>query len=78
MRPSFFDILRIDSQVHGSKEQVKEAERRRDREIREKQESIQTLSVFLPPIPLLIVAIFVYRKKKAAEILGASSSRVRS
>ena len=61
-----------------SSTKIKEAERRRDREIREKQESIQTLSVFLPPIPLLIVAIFVYRKKKAAEILGASSSRVRS
>ena len=57
---------------------VKEAERRRDREIKEKQEGIQFLSVLLPPIPLLLIAFFVYRKKRSAEMQGASASRVLS
>ncbi len=56
---------------------VKEAERARDREIRQKQENIQNLSVFLPPIPLLLIAFLVYRKKRNAEIQGAIASRVR-
>ena len=56
---------------------VKEAERSRDREIRQKQENIQNLSVFLPPIPLLLIAFLVYRKKRTAEIQGAIASRVR-
>ena len=57
---------------------VKEAERQRDLEIKNKQEKIQNLSVFLPPIPLLIIALVVYFKKSAAEIQGATASRVRS
>ena len=57
---------------------VKDAERKRDREIREKQRSIQRLSVFIPPFPLLFIALFVYYKKRAAEIQGAVDSRVRS
>ena len=57
---------------------VKDAERRRDSEINEKQKTIKYMSVFLPPIPLLIIAILVYRKKRVAEIQGATASRVRS
>lgn len=57
---------------------VKDAERKRDREIREKQRSIQRLSVFIPPLPLLLIALFVYYKKRGAEIQGAVDSRVRS
>jgi ABC-type transport system involved in multi-copper enzyme maturation permease subunit len=57
---------------------VKDAERKRDAEIKQKQEKIQNLSVFLPPVPLLIIAFFVYRKKRSAEIQGATASRVRS
>jgi Fe2+ transport system protein B len=57
---------------------VKSAERQRDREIKEKQEYIQLMSVFLPPIPLLIIAIVVFWKKRSAEIQGAIASRVRS
>ena len=57
---------------------VKDAERRRDAEIKQKQEKIQNLSVFLPPVPLLIIAFLVYRKKRSAEIQGATASRVRS
>ena len=57
---------------------IKDAERQRDREIREKQRSIQRLSVFVPPLPLLLIAIFVFYKKRGAEIQGAIDSRVRS
>jgi ABC-type uncharacterized transport system involved in gliding motility auxiliary subunit len=57
---------------------VKSAERQRDREIKEKQEDIQFMSVFLPPIPLLIIAFFVFIRKRKAEIQGAIVSRVRS
>jgi len=57
---------------------IKDAERKRDRKIREKQRSIQRLSVFLPPLPLLLIALFVFYKKRGAEIQGALDSRVRS
>ncbi len=57
---------------------VKAAERQRDREIKEKQEFIQQMSVFLPPIPLLIVALIVFSRKRKAEIDGAVDSRLRS
>ena len=57
---------------------VKDAERKRDAEIKDKQESIQNMSVFLPPIPLLVIAFFVYRKKRSAENQGATASRVLS
>jgi Skp family chaperone for outer membrane proteins len=61
-----------------SNTKIKDAERKRDREIKAKQESIQRLSVFLPPLPLLIIALVVFYRKKKAEIQGAYSSRVRS
>jgi hypothetical protein len=61
-----------------SNTKIKDAERRRDREIKAKQESIQRLSVFLPPLPLLIIAFVVFYRKKKAEIQGAYSSSVRS
>ena len=61
-----------------SNAKIKDAERNRDREIKAKQESIQRLSVFLPPLPLLIIALVVSYRKKKAEIQGANSSRVRS
>ena len=61
-----------------SNAKIKDAERNRDREIKAKQESIQRLSVFLPPLPLLIIALVVFYRKKKAEIQGANSSRVRS
>ena len=57
---------------------VKAAERERDRQIKDKQEYIQMMSVFLPPIPLLVIALVVYWRKRSAEIQGAIASRVRS
>ena len=61
-----------------SSAKVKDAERKRDSEIKRKQETIQNLAVFLPPIPLLLIALGVFFKKKTAEIQGASASRLRS
>jgi hypothetical protein len=61
-----------------SSTKIKDAERKRDTEIDAKQKSIQRLSVFLPPLPLLVIAFVVFYRKKKAEIHGAYSSRVRS
>ncbi len=57
---------------------VKAAERQRDREIKDKQEFIQMMSVFLPPVLPLLMALMVFLKKRSAETLGANASRVRS
>ena len=57
---------------------IKSAERNRDTLIKEKENWVQFLSVVLPPIPLLIIALVVFIKKKTAEIQGAIASRVRS
>jgi hypothetical protein len=61
-----------------SSTKIKDAETKRDTEIDAKQKSIQRLSVFLPPLPLLVIAFVVFYRKKKAEIQGAYSSRVRS
>jgi hypothetical protein len=61
----------------GADADIKTAERNRDRDIKNKQNTIKTLSVFLPPIPLLLIAIAVFVRKRAAEIKGAHSNRVR-
>ena len=57
---------------------IKSAERDRDALIKEKESWVQFLSLALPPIPLLIVALVVFIKKKTAEIQGAIASRVRA
>ncbi|SVC46139.1 uncharacterized protein METZ01_LOCUS298993, partial [marine metagenome] len=44
-------------------QKVKEAERSRDRDIKSKQDTIKSLSVFLPPIPLLLIAFGVLVRK---------------
>jgi hypothetical protein len=56
---------------------IKSAERNRDRDIKNKQETIKLYSVVLPPIPLLLIAIAVFVRKRRAEIQGAHSNRVR-
>ena len=56
---------------------IKDAERQRDREIRENKEAFSVF-LFLSPLPLLLIAIFVFYKKRGAEIQGAIDSRVRS
>ena len=61
-----------------SEAEIKEAERNRDLEIKRKQEGMQKFSVFLPPLPLLIIAAIVFYRKRKAEIQGAVSARVRA
>ena len=56
---------------------IKSAERDRDALIKDKEELVQFLSVVLPPIPLLLVALVVFILKKTLEIQGAAASRVR-
>jgi hypothetical protein len=56
---------------------IKTAERNRDRDIKDKQVRLQLNSILLPPIPLLLIAIVVFVRKRAAEIQGARSNRVR-
>ena len=56
---------------------IKSAQRKRDRDIKNKQNTIKNLSVFLPPIPLLLIAFAVFVRKRRAEIQGAHSNRVR-
>jgi ABC-type uncharacterized transport system involved in gliding motility auxiliary subunit len=58
-------------------QKVKAAERSRDRDIKSKQDTIKSLSVFLPPIPLLLIAFGVLVRKRATEIQGEKASRVR-
>jgi hypothetical protein len=57
---------------------IKEAELERDVLIRLMEKKVQYMSVLLPPIPLLIIALIVFFRKKSAEIQGAATSRVRS
>jgi hypothetical protein len=57
---------------------IKDAKRKRDILILAMEAKVQFLSVVLPPIPLLIIAIIVFFRKKAAEIQGATAFRVRS
>ena len=53
------------------------SDRKRDAEIEEGQNLVKSLAVFLPPIPLLLIALFVFSKKRMAELDGAVSNRVR-
>jgi len=61
-----------------SNAKIKDAERNRDALIRRMESKVQFMSVFLPPIPLLIIAVLVFVRKKTVEIQGANESRVRS
>ena len=60
-----------------SSAKIKDAERKRDREIKAKQESIQDFQFFCPSAPLNH-RMYCFYKKRKAEIQGAYSSRVRS
>jgi hypothetical protein len=52
--------------------------RERDDRIEESQEDVKFLAVFLPPIPLLIIAALIFFKKRKAELEGTAAARVRS
>lgn len=53
------------------------SDRKRDAEIEASQNTVKYLAVFLPPVPLLLIALFVFARKRMAELEGAVSDRVR-
>jgi len=60
------------------KKEITKSDRARDSKIEKSQEQVKFLAVFLPPIPLLLIAVFIFIKKRKAELDGAATSRVRT
>ncbi len=60
------------------RKEITKNDRERDAKIEDSQEQVKFLAVFLPPIPLLLIAVFIFIKKRNAELEGAAASRVRS
>ena len=60
------------------RKEITKSDRARDSKIEKSQEQVKFLAVFLPPIPLLLIAVFIFIKKRKAELEGAATSRVRS
>ena len=60
------------------RKEITKNDRERDAKIEESQEQVKFLAVFLPPIPLLLIAVFIFIKKRKAELEGAAASRVRA
>ena len=59
------------------KQATREVKRKRRNDIGASQSQIKNLAVFLPPIPLLIVAFIVFARKRRREMEGAATSRIR-
>ena len=59
------------------KQDTQEVKRNLKNDIKASQSMIKNLAVFLPPIPLLVVALLVFAKKRRREIEGTASSRIR-
>jgi hypothetical protein len=57
--------------------EVSAVERQLAEKIRREQDRQKWLAVILPPIPPLVVAFFVYFKRRAAERVGVARSRLR-
>ena len=56
---------------------IQASNRKRDAAIEKIRSKIRVLAVGIPPVPLLLIAIFVFIKKRVREMEGASVSRVR-
>ena len=52
-------------------------ERQLDAKIRKEQDRQKWLAVLLPPIPPLVVAFFVYFRRRALEREGVAKTRLR-
>ncbi|MFP6855022.1 MAG: hypothetical protein VB980_04500, partial [Opitutales bacterium] len=59
------------------KQATREVNRKRRNDFADSQSQIKNLAVFLPPIPLLLVALIVFARKRRREMEGASASRIR-
>jgi len=72
---------RLDTKIEQLKRtrdaEVAAVERQLGAKIRREQDRQKWLAVLLPPIPPLVVAFFVYFRRRAAEKLGVSRSRLR-
>ena len=60
------------------RKEITKSDRARDSLIEQSQEQVKFLAVFLPPIPLFLIAVFIFIKKRKAELEGAAASRVRT
>ena len=56
---------------------MEKVERDLGKKIREEQDRQKWLAVLLPPIPPLVVAFFVYFRRRALEREGVSRARLR-
>jgi ABC-2 type transport system permease protein len=56
---------------------VEAVERRLETQIRREQDRQKWLAVLLPPIPPLVVAFFVFFRRRAQEREGVATSRLR-
>ena len=59
------------------KEATRKVKRKRREDIEDSQTQIKNFAVFLPPIPLLLIALIVFAKKRRREMEGATASRIR-
>ena len=57
--------------------EVAAVERRLEGQVRREQDRQKWLAVLLPPIPPLVVAFFVFFRRRALEREGVSKSRLR-
>jgi ABC-2 type transport system permease protein len=58
-------------------EQLKKLETKLAGEVRRVQDNYKTWAVLIPPIPPLLVGLFVFFKRRAAEREGVNKSRLR-
>ena len=72
---------RLDTKIEQMKRkrdtEVESVERQLDGKIRKEQDRQKWLAVLLPPIPPLVVAFFVYFRRRALEREGVAKSRLR-
>jgi ABC-2 type transport system permease protein len=72
---------RLDTKIEQLKRtrdsEVEQVERDLGKKIREEQDRQKWLAVLLPPIPPLVVAFFVYFRRRAREREGVSKNRLR-
>ena len=72
---------RLDTKIEQLKRkrdaEVESVERQLELKIREEQDRQKWLAVLLPPIPPLVVAFFVYFRRRALEREGVAKSRLR-
>ena len=69
------DVLKVNIE-NKKKHEVKAVKERTEREIREVEGFAQNLAMFLPPIPALILGIFVFARRSQGERQGVIPDRL--